>query len=429
MPHHHHHHHAAHSARVVPFVANLKPRTKGEDLLPRILLRDRARLVKFREGSIPHGPKVIGESFRRKVADTRQAASGGADIDGDATVAASGTGTTVDVTDAAVTYTASVGVGSPATTFTLLIDTGSSNTWVGAQTKYTSTSTSQDTGSGVSVSYGSGSFSGEEWTDRVDLGGGLVIEQQSIGVASTAQGFDDVDGILGIGPVDLTAGTLTSGSSSGKHGHHGGGSSQPSTETIPTVTDNLFSQGTIPTNSIGISYEPTTSEDATVNGELTFGGTDSSKFTGEITYTPITKTSPASAYWGIDQIVTYGTSGTAILGSASSGSTNPGIVDTGTTLLLLATDAFQKYESATGAKLDNTTGLLTLTEAQFEKLEDLNFIINGTTFTFPPNAQIWPRALNSTMGGEEGKIYLIVGDLGSESGSGLDFINGFAWCK
>ena len=71
-----------------------------------------------------------------------------------------------------------------------------------------------------------------------------------------------------IGPVDLTEGTLF-----------------PSLfSTIPTVTDNLASQGTIPTEEIGVSFEPTTSEVAN-NGELTFGGTDSSKYTGSITYT------------------------------------------------------------------------------------------------------------------------------------------------
>ncbi len=42
---------------------------------------------------------------------------------------------------------------------------------------------------------------------------------------------------------------------------------------------------------------------------------------------------------------------------------------------MIATDAFQKYESTTGAKLDQTTGLLTLTESQFENLQSLFFTI------------------------------------------------------
>lgn len=51
-------------------------------------------------------------------------------------------------------------------------------------------------------------------------------------------------------------------------------------------------------------------------------------------------------YWGISQDLTYGQNGTSLL------SGNSGIVDTGTTLLLIATDAFQKYQQATGATED-----------------------------------------------------------------------------
>ena len=110
------------------------------------------------------------------------------------------------------------------------------------------------------------------------------------------------------------------------------------------------------------------------------------RISGDISYVPITSTSPASNYWGIDQDVTYGNSTTLLSGSA-------GIVDTGTTLLLLATDAFQAYQQATGAQLDNTTGLLTLTESQFNNLQSLFFNIGGTTYEFTANAQIWPVRL------------------------------------
>ena len=47
------------------------------------------------------------------------------------------------------------------------------------------------------VTYGSGDFSGTEFTDTVTLGPGLTITGQSIGVASQSEGFDGVDGILG----------------------------------------------------------------------------------------------------------------------------------------------------------------------------------------------------------------------------------------
>ncbi|KAJ7040327.1 aspartic peptidase A1 [Mycena alexandri] len=307
------------------------------------------------------------------------------------------------VSNQVVSYIAAVGVGSPATTYQLIVDTGSSNTWVGATQKYVVTSTSTKTTQTVSVTYGSGSFSGTEFTDQVTLASGLVIPKQSIGVASRSSGFTGVDGILGIGPVDLTEGTLTKSTST----------------LIPTVTDNLFSQGTITNNLIGISFEPTTSEDDN-NGSIAFGGTDSTKFTGAVAFTPLTTTSPARDYWGINQAIT---SGTSILASTA------GIVDTGTTLVLIATNAFTKYKSATGGVLDNTTGLLKLTATQFANLQNLNFVISGKTYALTPNAQIFPRSLNTQIGGTATGIYLIVADLGSNSGEGLDFINGYAFLE
>ena len=52
---------------------------------------------------------------------------------------------------------------------------------------------------------------------------------------------------------------------------------------VPTVTDNAFSLGLLDTKEVGISFAPTSSlSDA--NGELTFGGIDSSKYIGDITF-------------------------------------------------------------------------------------------------------------------------------------------------
>lgn len=49
---------------------------------------------------------------------------------------------------------------------------------------------------------------------------------------------------------------------------------------------------------------------------------------------------------------------------------------------------------------------------------------HGVSFELTPNAQIWPRSLNTAIGGVAGNIYLIVQDNGANSGSGLDFILG-----
>ena len=55
-------------------------------------------------------------------------------------------------------------------TFNLIVDTGSSNTWVGAGTKYVPSSSSTRSGRSVSSrDYYFGSFKGQEYTDKVRL--------------------------------------------------------------------------------------------------------------------------------------------------------------------------------------------------------------------------------------------------------------------
>ncbi|KAG2066793.1 acid protease [Suillus decipiens] len=307
-------------------------------------------------------------------------------------------------TDDVAYYIAAVGVGSPPTTYNLIVDTGSSNTWIGASTTYKVTRTSSRTGQPVEVDYGSGSFSGMEYLDTVTLGSGLTITNQSIGVATSSSGFTGVDGVLGIGPADLTESTLQN---------------LPTTA-IPTVTDKLYNEYTIPHRVVGVFFEPSTSK-TDIKGALTFGGADTTKYTGDIAYTHVTTTKPASTYWGIDESITYGS--TTIMSSTS------GIVDTGTNFIFLATDAFNKYQTETGAILDKATGCLTVTSAKYAALKNLDFHIGKETYSLTPNAQIWPRSLNSQIGGRKDIIYLIVSDFGAPSGQGFDFVNGYPFLQ
>ena len=98
---------------------------------------------------------------------------------------------------------------------------------------------------------------------------------------------------------------------------------------------------------------------------------------------PPTVVSPANQFWGFDQAISYGAS-TSILASTA------GIIDSGTTFVLIATDAFKRYQVATGAVLDTKTGLLQLNLAQLPRLQSLFFTINGVTMEFTANAQIFP---------------------------------------
>jgi hypothetical protein len=66
--------------------------------------------------------------------------------------------------------------------------------------------------------------------------------------------------VRSLGPVDLTVGTVEG------------------MEGVPTVLDNLYTQGTISTESLGIFFQPTTQAGSVTNGELTFGDIDPSKY-------------------------------------------------------------------------------------------------------------------------------------------------------
>lgn len=224
----------------------------------------------------------------------------------------------------------------------------------------------------------------------------MSVTNQGFGVASQSTGFTSVDGILGVGPADLTSGTVSN------------------TNTVATVVDNAASEGSIPAAVLGVFFAPTTSS-SSQNGELSFGGPDSSKYSGSITYTPITSTSPASNYWGIDSTLGYG--------GTTYGST-AGIVDTGTTLILIASDYFSQFQSATGGTVDSTTGLLEIPSSSYSSLTDFEITVAGTSFNLSPSQYIIPQSEVSNYGGNPGSYYSYIGDVGSNSGSGLDFIYG-----
>lgn len=134
-----------------------------------------------------------------------------------------------------------------------------------------------------------------------------------------------------IGPTGLTVGTQAK-----------------KLEAVPTVLDNLAKSGSIPEEVLGIYFAPSA---GSPKGELSFGQADTSKTTGAISYVPITTSSPASNYWGIDQSITYGskpilTQGSGIVDtgksmSSSTLSSSPTLfTPTGTTLILVSNGTF-----------------------------------------------------------------------------------------
>jgi len=111
---------------------------------------------------------------------------------------------------------------------------------------------------------------GNLYTDTLTLGDGVVIHEQMIGVASKggAPGLSRADGILGLGPILLTVDSLV----------------DPDEDLfMPTVIDNLYTQGSISQRIISYFFVPTSETEVTYGrimlGEIT------PDHTGSITYT------------------------------------------------------------------------------------------------------------------------------------------------
>jgi len=195
---------------------------------------------------------------------------------------------TMVILNAAVKFVATVAIGSPPSDCKLnlerkiaavnelsyadrlIVDTSSSVTWIGADedSRYLETSTSVNLNQRVRVGYDYGTMSGDEYNDTVTLGDGLVIPQQAIcNASSEAPNLFGMDGILGLGPVDLTRGAMENALMT----------------TMPTVTRNLYTLDAIPQEVISIFFLPTIPNSRTY-GEITFGGTDPTRYPGQIAY-------------------------------------------------------------------------------------------------------------------------------------------------
>ena len=132
-------------------------------------------------------------------------------------------------------------------------------------------------------------------------------------------------------------------------------------------------------------------------------------------------------------------------------------------------DALLFYMSLIGGVFDEATQLYRITPAKYENLESMFFTINDVRiiiqyactmtdfastlqvdFEFTANAQIWPvrpsvhydaagndlhkhmisqRELNNLIGGSSEFVYLIIADIGTFSGSGMDIVNGMMFTE
>jgi saccharopepsin len=392
----------------------------------------------------------------------------------------------------------------------MFIDTGSANTWFGTKHPYAKSKTSRRTGNQVKVEYGDGTFYGDECEcsvvyapyqvyylsealtdiDAVTITNTLTVQSQSIGAARRLDGVDRVanDGMLGLGPAVLTRKTVSK------------------KDQVPTIIDTLYKEHRMPWPAVGVAFAPygvvdggakgkstgthpnnkrdmgadpgvTLGGDSshlgarssqgtqraqipgTPNGVLTFGGYDRSRFTGQLSWVPLTAQKPAKAFWGLDQSLVY--DGKTIMKQSA------GILDTGTTLIYLATGAcmwpaqlqyemtkslhhrciqevsggYRSYErpeewdashSQLSVQCPQATAIRhrktdVRTPSQRANMASSQEGLHCSCFL--SEASVFLVAYVMSQGAQDGYVYLVINDLERLSGSGLDFVNGFVWSE
>ncbi|KAJ3008864.1 hypothetical protein HKX48_008309 [Thoreauomyces humboldtii] len=239
-------------------------------------------------------------------------------------------------------------------TLQMLYDTGSSDVWVPdasksslpGKNKYSpsKSSTYKKIGDAFNIQYGSGSAVGTTASDTVTVGG-ITVKAQVFGDV-TSEGTNpqasDFDGILGMGFTTIASDKST------------------------TFFENAVSQGAVATPEFGFFL----ASEAT-GSELTLGGADTTKFTGEVTYVPIDQ----PGYWQ------FGLKDIAYGGKSVSPSLKEAIADTGTSLVVGPSADVTAINKLIGATLNSQEGVYTIDCSKRTTLKDITFPLDGITLS------------------------------------------------
>jgi len=246
-------------------------------------------------------------------------------------VSATGTYTVVinDYQDAQ--YYGSVDIGTPAQSMRVVYDTGSSNLWVNnikpgwfskhQRYVHKDSSTYVKNGSTFNIAYGSGPVAGEYSRDTVNIGGVqldnyLFAEADDVSGLGPAWGAGHFDGISGMGWDDI------------------------SVDGVETPLRAMVSSGHLDENVFAFYLGS-----GGADGELVLGGVNSAHYTGDFTYVPLkAMTQGLLGYWELDLEDIQ-------IGGASVSTCRKGIVDSGTSLMVLPSDDIAAVAAAVGAKV------------------------------------------------------------------------------
>ncbi|KAL8280868.1 hypothetical protein RQP46_006872 [Phenoliferia psychrophenolica] len=211
-----------------------------------------------------------------------------------------------------------IGIGTPPQQFQIDFDTGSADLWVPAQnsqSKHTkfqtgASSTIETSTAAWDIKYGTGESQGYLARDTVTVAGDVVPLQIFALANVSAPSLEALpcDGLMGLGFSTIA--------SSGQ----------------PTWFENAITNNVVANPYFSFylqrARDLTTSQSGTIGGgELCFGCIDASKYTGAITYVPVT----TKGYWEVAM------QGISVNGAQIPGTAISAAIDTGTTLIYLPT--------------------------------------------------------------------------------------------
>jgi cathepsin D len=257
-------------------------------------------------------------------------------------------------------YYGPITIGTPPQSFTVLFDTGSSNLWVPSSKctncnpshpKYQSSasSTYQPNGTAFSIQYVSGAVKGFLSEDVVGVAG-LSVKNVTFaevtsepGIALQAAKFG---GVFGMAYQSIAVDNVT-----------------------PTFND-IVNQGLLAEPAFGfwLAAEPSL---FTHGGEITFGGVDNTRYTGDLFEVPL----KAQQWWEIQ------VDGVYMGGSA--GGPIAGVVDSGTSLLAMPKALAKAFNDQLGCMPDPLSPAECVFETcpDFSSLPNLVVNLNGRNFT------------------------------------------------
>ncbi|KAF9355279.1 Type I transmembrane sorting receptor [Mortierella sp. AD094] len=286
-------------------------------------------------------------------------------------------------------YYGAIQVGTPGQTIHLNFDTGSSDIWFPStickaaacakhtRFDYAASSTFQKDGRPWVIMYGDNSgAAGVLGSDIVNVGGISVRQTVGLSTDETAQ-FESSpeDGLFGLGF-----------------------SSIESVKGVKTFMDNAIAANVL-AKPVVSAFLPSVRRNGGRDGYYLFGGIDESRYTGSLTYVPVTK----QGYWQVH------ISDVKVAG-ASVGVSSEGIIDTGTTLIIIGSAIVaQLHKSINGATYSSVEGGWLVPCSLESSTDSISFTMGGQDFQVPLADLAWsPIAVGSStcfsgiQGGEDG---------------------------